>query len=284
MARPVCGRSRRCVVAALVMVAVVGCGDETPMAPGSLTPEGVWLLEDAGVRETTVRLTDDGSFSRVVADLVGQTCVSSSGRWRVTGDVLTLTVTTRANQPVSESEQYGLAVQASELLLDGGAAPGRYVRGTSMVSCVDYAFGSWIGVLSAEVDGVELAFQVGAVDLDVDRGELAVDGSHDERLLSLRVDGSPGPLDARTFTVQNVPGASDTFYGLYHPDPASTVFSGFDTTRLSPTGSLTLTSIAPERIVATFSFRANPRIEGEEGPNGEMFALIETGRIDLEYR
>ena len=105
-----------------------------------------------------------------------------------------------------------------------------------------------------------------------------------ERFVKLQIDGSPGPLEPGSFTVQNVPGASDTFYGLYHPDPTSVTFSGFDTTRLSPPGAFTLTSIAPERVVGSFQFRANPRVEGEIGPSGATFADITSGRVDLTYR
>ena len=122
----------------------------------------------------------------------------------------------------------------------------------------------------------------------MDGGQIEIEGLYsnggDERRLLLQVDGSPGPLDSGSFTVQNVPGATDTFYGLYHPDPASVTFSGFDTTRLLPPGTFTLSAIAPERVAATFSFRANPRVEGEIGPGGAIFAEIEAGRVDLVYQ
>lgn len=269
-------------------VVLVACGGETTTEPVVTSPEGIWRLTDSGVAESTLRLAPDGSFSRVVAGLAASSCASSSGTWRVDGETLRLQINTVANAPSSSAESYVFAVESGRLRLGDTASSEQFTRTSSMVSCVDYGFGSWTGSLRAGVDGVELNFSPTDVLLDVDGGQIEIEGLYvdggDERQLFLQVDGSPGPLEIGSFTVQNVPGATNTLYGFYHPDPTSVTFSGFDTTRLLPPGTFTLSAIAPERVAATFSFRANPRVEGEVGPGGAMFAEIGSGRIDLVYR
>ena len=276
------------IAVAMVCVVLAACGEETTTEPIVTSPEGVWRLTDSGVAESTLRLAADGSFSRVVANLAGSSCESSSGTWRVDGETLRLQINTLANASSSIVETYAFAIESGRLRLGGAASSEEFTRTSSMVSCVDYGFGSWTGLLSASVDSVEFNFTVADILLDVDGGQVEIEGLYvngeDQRRLLLQVDGSPGPLDTGSFTVQNVPGATDTFYGFYDPDPTSVTFSGFDTTRLLPPGTFTLSAIAPERVAATFSFRANPRVEGEVGPSGAMFAQIDSGRIDLVYQ
>ena len=282
------GRFSRKLCLLLVAGLVAACGEESPMVPAVVSPDGVWRVTQSGVSETTLRLAADGSFSRVRADLAGSSCSSSSGTWRADEGSLTLQITTVDNAPTSGSESYAFSIEGGQLALQGAGTPGDFSRAPSMVSCVDYGFGSWTGSLRADVDGVDIVFDVVSVRVSVDGGSIEIEGSYsagaDERELLLQIDGGPGPLDTGSFTVQNVPGATDTFYGLYHPDPGSPTFSGFDTTRLSPPGTFNLTAVAPERVAATFSFRANPRVEGEVGPGGATFAEIESGRVDLIYQ
>lgn len=279
---------RRGFMTLTACILLTACGEESIVEPvPMISPVGIWRVSEAGVSESTLRLASDGSFARVVADLSGRTCSSSSGTWRVDGESLSIQIVAVNNGPASGSETYSFAIGGGQLTLGGTGVSGVFSSVSAMVSCVDYGFGSWTGTLAATVDGFEIDFQVVEIRVDVDAGELEIDGSYvdggDERLLKLQI-GASGSLEAGVFTVQNVPGATETFYGLYHPDPGSATFSGFDTTRLSPPGTFTLTAITPERIGATFSFRANPRVEDEVGPGGATFAEIETGRVDLLYR
>ncbi len=264
------------------------CGGESVVAPAPSNPEGIWQSTRVGLSESTLRLANDGSFTRVVADLAGSGCESAAGTWRVEGETLRIQVSTVNNEPASAAESYPFSLEGGRLRLDGSSSTEEFSRISSMVSCVDYGFGSWTGLLRAEVDGAPIDFAAIAVRVDVGGGTVEIEGLYsnefDDRRLVLRVDGSPGPLEPGLFTVQNVPRATDTFYGLYHPEPGSVMFSGFDTTRLLPPGSFTLGAISAERVVATFSFRGNPRVEGEVGPGGATFVEIAAGRIELTYR
>lgn len=274
------------------LVALLGlaaaCGGESITEPVQGNPEGIWRTNRVGVSESTVRLAGDGSFTRVIADLAGSSCESAAGTWRVDGETLRIQISAVDNAPASSVETYSFTLEGGRLRLDGVGLSDEFSAVSSMVSCVDYGFGSWGGLLRAEVDGIPIEFDVVGVRVDVDAGAFEIEGFYssgpDERQLVLQIDGSPGLLEPGSFTVQNVPGATDTFYGLYHPEPGSVTFSGFDTTRLSPPGTLTFSTVVPERVVATFSFRANPRVEGETGPAGATFAQIEAGRVDLTYR
>ena len=275
-------------VAIALGVSITACGEASTVAPLPVSPEGTWRAAESGVSESTLRLSEDGSFTRVVADLSGRACESSAGSWRTEGDVLRMQVNAVNGAPASSVESYSFTLAAGRLQLEGTGFSGDFAAVSSMVSCVDYGFGNWVGLLRAEVDGVQIDFDLVTIGVDVDGASLLIEGQYSdsagERFVKLQIDGSPGPLEPGSFTVQNVPGASDTFYGLYHPDPTSVTFSGFDTTRLSPPGAFTLTSIAPERVVGSFQFRANPRVEGEIGPSGATFADITSGRVDLTYR
>jgi hypothetical protein len=266
-------------------LSVAACSESAPVVPISVSPQGVWRFSEAGVSESTLRLAPDGLFSRVVSDLKASTCVSSSGSWRTDGESLLLTIASVSNAPASGSENYRFVIQDGRLQLGETEI---YTAVGSMVSCADYGFGAWTGVLRATLDGVEMLFEIVDVIVDMYGGQLQVEGvsttgAGQSRML-LQIDGSPNPLNPRGFTVQNVPGSTNTFYGLYHPDPGSSTFSGFDTTRLSPTGTFTLSAVGPERVTATFSFRANLRVEGEAGPGGATFAQIELGRVEVVYR
>lgn len=272
----------------VVCALVAACGGESIVEPEPSNPEGIWRVTDAGVSESTIRLASDGTFTRVVADLSGRQCESSSGTWRVTGETLRIQISTVDNAPASAVESYSFVLEGGRLRLAGSGSTDEFVAVPTMVSCVDYGFGSWSGVLRADVDDTRIEFDVVAVRVDVVGGVVEIEGLYssgpDERQLVLQIDGSPGPLGPGSFTVQNVPGATDTFYALYHPEPGSVTFSGFDTTRLSPPGTFTISAAGPERVVATFSFRANPRVEGEIGPGGASFAEIGAGLVDLTYR
>lgn len=273
------------------VIATTACGS-TSLAPEPPGIEGVWRQTEAGVAEQSIRFSEEGTFQRVAANLTDLTCASSSGTWRLDGTSLTLDVTVIANESVSRTESYSITVDGSGLSLAGGASAGTYGPRTSIPSCVDYGFGVWDGSLSAEVDGVDVMFAVVDVDIDVEGGSATIVGEDltcsscpdGRREILLRIEGQPDPLLPGTFTVNNDPGASDTFYALYHPDPGSAAFTGFDTTRLAPPGTFELLQTGPERIEGRFDFRANPRVEGEVGPNGETFVMVAGGVVDLTYR
>ena len=280
--------------ALVLAAATVGCGTEAPTEPTPSDPDptGIWRALEAGVRDTYLSLDENGTFQRVVADLAGSSCLSSSGSWTEANGSLSLMLTREDNDPVSRNESFTLTVEGASLTLTGTSGTTAYSTTSSMVSCVDFGFGAWEGTVEAEVDGVPTTFTDLTVHVDIDAGELEIEASmatcsgcaSEPTRLVLRVATGSGPLSGDSYTVQNVPGATNTLYGLYHPEPASTSFSGFDTTRLSPPGSLTLSTAAPEEVVGSFAFRGNPRVDGETGPGGETFVEIDSGQIDLVYR
>lgn len=284
-------RGTSALTASLAALVLTACG-ETPTEPESFDLDGIWQRTEAGTSETTIRFGDDGTFHRVMADLASSTCSSSSGTWTRIDDMLMVSLTTIANEPINFTEQYGLTLDAATLNLTGAVSAGTYTRTTSLPSCVDYGFGIWDGDVTADVDGVAVVFSVVDVDVDVEGGSATISAEDENctscpdgrREILLRIDAQPDPLSTGTFTVDNDPGATSTFYALYHPDPESPDFIGFDTTRLAPPGTFGLTAIGPERIAGTFAFRANPRVEGQMGPGGETTVLVESGVIDLTYR
>lgn len=285
------GRGTRRAIAPLLCALVVTACGETPAEPEAFAIDGTWQRTEAG-SETTIRFAEDGTFHRVAADLAGSSCASSSGTWRRDDATLTISLTTIVNEPVNFTEQYALTLDAATLELTGAASAGTYTRAMSLPSCVDYGFGIWDGDFTADIDGVAVVFSVVDVVIDVEGGSATIAGEDlgcascpdGRREILLRIDSQPDPLSSGTFTVNNDPGATSTFYALYHPDPESASFIGFDTTRLAPPGTFGLSAIGPERIAATFDFRANPRVEGQTGPSGETSALVESGVVDLTYR
>ena len=158
-------------------------------------------------------------------------------------------------------------------------------------SCVDYGFGSWEGAVSATIDGEARVFDDIEVAIDIEGGFLRVASlwrpcptcPTEDPQLTVEVE-APGELEAGTYTVQNFAGAEMTMFGFFHPDPGAPAFEGFSTERLSPPGEFVLTAVADERVSATFSFRGNPRTDGDVAPDGSTFTLVTDGVVDLTYR
>ena len=92
---------------------------------------------------------------------------------------------------------------------------------------------------------------------------------------------TPGPLTPGTYPVQP-DGVS--FFALIDPFPDDATFPGFNTERLLPPGEFVLTTVAEDRIVGTFEFRANEISEGQSAPDGRRFVLVTNGVVDLELR
>lgn len=278
----------------LVLVALWGpaaCGTTEPTLD-PVAPDGIWEAVTPGVTETTLQLNADGSAALVEADLSGRSCSAASGTWEADGTTLRLTLTPSGGTPNSDLRTYAYEASADSLVLTGGS--GRMVfrpRSTGR-SCPGYGWGAWEGTLSALVDGSLRSFGQVRIDMTIASGRLEITsftvlcdtcalGAAD---LVLRVDGSPDPLVPGTFVVDNVPGARNTFYGFHHTHPGDAGFLGFNTDRLSPTGTFTLQAIEDDRVRATFSFRGNPIVEGQEAPDGRTTVLVTDGVVDLTYR
>ena len=277
---------------ALCVALAAGCGgvsDPEP-EPTPLDPSGIWQYDEVDVVEITLELADNGSFERVEADRITETCSRTTGSWSADGATLLLDIDTRDGAPASGTESIPFQRQGGTLLLeiDGASVP--WAPAFRVPSCVRYGWGAWEGRLEAEVDGVPVSFDHWTVDLDVDGGTLAVRAypcetcGPDDPELVLEIDGTPDPLVLGSYTVQNVPEPYRSFFALYHPDPGDPDFQGFTTERLSPPGELRLDEVADERVRTSFFFQGNPRADGEMSADGRTTVSVSEGIVDLTYR
>lgn len=279
------------LTALLVLVGgllVGACGGTVDVPMLDDDPTGIWRFSDAN-SEITVELALDGTFQRVDAALAAMQCGRDGGTWSSTGDqlVLSLDATSGGGQ-----QRFTFSVDGGVLSLTDAAGGTRLYPSVSRgVSCVDYGFGSWEGTLSASVDGEAFTFADVDVVLDIEGGSLRVTSlwrpcptcpTEDPELI-VEID-APGDLEPGTYTVQNFAGAEMTMFGFFHPDPGDPDFEGFSTERLSPPGEFVLTAVAPESVSATFSFRGNPRTDGDTAPDGSTFTLVTDGVVELTYR
>ncbi len=281
-------RSFAVVLAALGLAA---CGTTEPVLD-SVEPDGIWEATTPGAFETTLELNADGSAVVVEADLAARSCSAATGTWGAEGTTLSLALTPPGGPPNADRRSYAYEAYADSLVLT--SAVGRVVfrpRSTGR-SCAGYGWGAWEGTLSALVDGAPRSFGGVRVEMVVASGRLEITSftvpcdtcALGPAELVLRVDGSPDPLAPGTFAVNNVPGARNTFYGFHHTHPGDAGFLGFNTDRLSPTGTFTLQAIGVDRVRATFSFRGNPIVEGQKAPDGRTTVLVTEGVVDLTYR
>ncbi|MBT8403510.1 MAG: hypothetical protein KJP18_06615, partial [Gemmatimonadetes bacterium] len=253
--------------------------------------DGLWRATEAGIFETTIKLSADGTAHLVEADFTGLSCTSADGSWTADDGRLVLRLTPAGGAANSDVRSYDVEVSQGRLTLARGGESTTFVPVSSVPSCVSYGFGSWEGTLSARIDGVPWTFTNLSVDTErVRAGSLvilacldtATSCTPDNVVLLLQVNGAAGPLTPGTYPLGDI---SSGFYGLVNLFPDDPDFPGFDSLRLTPTGALTLTSVADERIVATFEFRANERASNAPpAPDGSTFALVTDGVIDLEYR
>ena len=276
----------------LAVTVVLGACGVTEVAVAPLDPAGVWQSTVDGVSETTLDFSADGSFERFSVAFSSETCTRESGTWRVDGARLSIGLDMRDGTPISVTESYDGAVEGGVLSLDAWGLAASFRSVSRMVDCVTYGWGAWTGRVAANVDGVDRTFDDLEVDLDVDAGTLRLTGHwrpcpacpREVPELILELGGSPGALEPATYSVQNAAGAQRTLFGFYHPDPGNPDFEGFSTERLSPPGEFVLVAIADERISGTFSFRGNPRSDGDVAPDGRTFTLLTEGVVDLAYR
>jgi hypothetical protein len=257
-----------------------------------VVPDGIWQSSTSGLFETTLQLNADGSAALVEADLSAESCGDAVGTWDADQTTLRLILTPSGGAPSSDRRTYAYEAFADSLVLtdDGNRTVFRPRAGGR--TCVDYGWGSWEGTLSAEVDGAARTFGAVRISMAIAAGRLEITSyapscdtcALGDPELVLRIDGAPDPLGPRTFVVDNVPGARNTFFGFHHTHPGDPDFLGFNTDRLSPTGTFTLQAIAPDRVRATFSFRGNPIVEGQQAPDGRTTVLVTGGVVDLTYR
>ena len=279
----------RAILALSAAVVVAGCDTTEPTVEPS-DPAGVWQAAEPDVSEVTLELAANGSFERISADLAARTCVRSAGRWSASDGTLVLEVTEEDGASATRREELGYRLVAGGLELSGDGATTTFAAVGEMPSCVDYGWGEWTGRLEAEVDGVVRAFGNLEVALDVAGGSMVVraypcpDCPRDEPELVLEIDAGTEALEPATYPVDNVPDAVRTFFALYHPDPGNPDFQGFTTERLSPPGEFVLSGVADDRILGTFFFQGNPRVEGETGPDGSTSVQVTEGVVDLTYR
>jgi hypothetical protein len=250
-------------LAILATTALSACGGDT-IGPGTALPgiEGVWRATEAGVEETTLRLSADGTVHVVAADLRGRVCTSDTGAWTSDGGRLVLRLASEGDGAEPDLRSFDYAAAGGTLVLTTGGQSTTYLPATSVPSCLSYGFGSWQGTLSARIDDVPWAFRNISVDTGgIGAGRLEILACFDtaptceteEAVLRLKLSAT-GPLTPGAYPLGD---ASSGFYGLVNLFPDDPDFPGFDSLRLLPTGAFVLTSIAEERVVATFEFRAN---------------------------
>ncbi len=267
------------LVVFLALAASAACGTTEPeLEP--VSPDGTWQSTTPGVFEAILQLNEDGSASLVEADLAARSCASGAGTWDADAT------------PNSDVRSWAYEAFADSLVLTGAGERAVFRPRSSGRACVDYGWGAWEGTLSAEIDGVPTSFGQVRVDMTLASGRLEITSlslpcdtcAAGDPELVLRIDGSPDPLAPGAFVVDNLPGARNTLYGLHHTHPGDADFLGFNTDRLSPTGTFTLQAIAVDRVRATFSFRGNPIVEGQQAPDGRTTVLVTSGVVDLTYR
>jgi hypothetical protein len=272
-------------------LALAACGTTDPEVVEAPLAR-IWQSSGTGAREVSLRLVPGGETALVEADLTARTCRSRSGSWSRANGRLALSLSGGGASMPAEERAFTYRVYADSLVLDGTDGTTTYRPATRMPTCVEYGFGTWTGTLSAAVDGVDRDFGDVSVRAAVGSGVLEITSASrpcptcepEQVELLLVLDASPGALTEGSYTVQNVPGADRTFYALHDTHPGDTTFPGFDTSRLSPPGTFVLTSVAVDRVVGTFSFRANPVSDGLNAPDGRTTVLVTDGRVDLEYR
>lgn len=283
------GSARLRVASVLALAVTYGCGSTEPVV--ELDPVGAWSTNAEGPQQTAVELGADGSFERITATFASETCMREQGTWSLAGDRITIALEDSGGGQIG-TEQFDVSLGGGTLEFVGSGGSTTFTRIPAMLSCVDYGWGEWVGEVSADIDGDPRSFADFVVDLDVDGGRLRLQAQWrpcptcppEATELELAIDGASGPLEPGTFTVQNDAGAERTFFGFFHPDPGNPDFEGFSTERLSPPGSFTVVEIADERISATFSFRGNPRVDGDVAPDGSTFTLVSDGVVDLRYQ
>jgi len=279
----------RAVSTGALSIWLLSCGGPTePEVPG-LPVDGVWRSAVADVAETTLQLGTDGTARLVEADYAERSCRSSEGTWSVRDGRLDLRLTD--GEPGSNARTFSYEVTSSRLVLTDASVTTTFSRATGVPACVSYGFGSWRGTLSARINDVPWTFTNVSVDTEnIGGGRLALQACLDDAtscgpdnvVLVLQVNATAGSLAPGTYPLGDI---GSGFYGLVNLFPGDPEFPGFDSLRLTPTGALTLTAIAEERIVATFEFRANERASNAPpAPDGSTFALVTEGVIDLEYR
>ncbi len=282
----------RILSAFLVATTLSACG-ESPTEPDSAAParvDGVWQATEPDVREMTIELSADGTARLVEADLSGLACTSSAGSWTSDGDRLVLRLTPTGETSDPEIRSFDYDVSEGTLVLTTGAQSATYRPASGVPSCVTYGFGTWQGTLRARIDDVPMTFTNISVNTERIRAGsveilacLDTDSSceTDNVVLLLQVT-APGVLTPGTYPLGD---QSSGFYGLVNLFPDDPDFPGFDSLRLSPTGAFLLTSIGPERVVASFEFRANERAtNAPPAPDGSTFALVTDGTVNLTYQ
>jgi len=265
------------------------CGSTEPeVVPAPL--ERIWRASDSAL-ETTFRLDATGSVALVEAALAVRSCEEYSGSWTADGTRLVLRLTPVAGGSGAEERTFTYEVFEDRLVLTSGGDTSTFRPASDLADCRSYDFGTWTGTLSAEIDGVAQAFANISVTTALTSGILEVRACPDagptceirDAELVLNVDAPPGPLSVGTYSVQNIPGAPN-FFALHDTHPEVSAFPGFNTERLLPPGEFVLRTVTEDRVVGTFSFRANEIQEGLSAPDGRRFVLVTNGVIDLEYR
>lgn len=272
-----------------VFVALAACGSPVDVPdPVEDDPTGVWQFSDTN-EEITLELDADGTFQRVTAATTAMQCGRDSGSWSVNDDALVLSLDATSG---GGQDRFTFSVDGAVLILsETGGAPRSFSTVAAGASCVDYGFGDWEGTLSATIDGDPLAFADVEVEVDIEGGSLRIVSlwrpcptcpTEDPQLI-LEID-APGELETGTYSVQNFVGAEMTMFAFYHPVPDDPDFEGFSTERLTPPGEFALMAVADESVSATFSFRGNPRRDGDTAPDGSTFTLVTDGVVELVYR
>jgi len=119
---------------------------------------GLWQSTVPDVAQTTLEFRAGQEFSLVHADYVDRRCSSEKGVWSVSDGTLTLRVTTRNGELVSDSVESALFSRVGNTLTitPVSGVQGTFGSASSMPGCADYGWMSM--VMSAEVDGIMTDF------------------------------------------------------------------------------------------------------------------------------
>ncbi len=241
-----------------------------PTSPEAIA--GVWQYLVPNEFETTLEFRLDGSFTVVEANLVERRCETVRGTWSAEAGVLSVTVTSRDDRVVSESESIGYALSetAIDVVYDDGDTETWSLVDT-MRSCDDY--GWWSATMSAVIEGTRYDFQVHFDEAGVE-GDLAsrsfafggwaeVPGGDATacvtcKVLELEFLNESGPLVAGTYTTRGS-SSGESLWGVatYRPsysgsDESYRTDENFDAPG-EPTGTIVVTSLGSNVIEGTFS-------------------------------
>ncbi len=287
----------------VLTVSISACGLTGPDDEESLV--GVWQVTVPGDYEAHLEFLSNGSWEVVDGDFVQEVCMVERGTWAVDGDVLSVTITYRDGDAVSESFDIPFQLSGDQLTLEDDTDDVEtFVRTDEMIDCSFYAWPTV--VFSAEVDGVPMDFtdtfwiaqrdagfslldiiNFGQIDIQgFDETGADVSGCAGCRLLDLQLFAFGGTLVTGTYSVGDDASVTGLrAFGMYTPDFV-TAFGRFRTDGSDPSqqpwqGTVTVTSADADLFAGTFEFTAYDHLHA-----GPVLPLVSVtnGVFSIDYR